>query len=75
MTTSYNSADASFYYYEDAAADIANMDSSAVYGNLADAMKNSVVVFPTVQCALQVAVLVRTDSEHRLDAEMRDYSR
>ena len=37
-------ADASFYYHEDATADVASMNSSAVYGNLADAMKNSVVV-------------------------------
>ena len=33
------SADANFYYYEDATADVASMDSTAVYGNLADAMK------------------------------------
>ena len=37
------SADASFYFHEDATADIARMDSSAVYGNMADAMKNAVV--------------------------------
>ena len=36
-----NNADASFYYHEDATADIARMDSSAVHGNLADAMKNA----------------------------------
>lgn len=34
-----NNADASFYYYEDATVDVARMDSSAVYGNLADIMK------------------------------------
>ena len=39
-------SDASFYYHEDATADVASMDSSAVYGNLADAMKDSIVVFP-----------------------------
>lgn len=37
------SADASFYFHEDATADIARMDSSAVYGNMADAMKNAIV--------------------------------
>ncbi len=41
-----NSADASFYYHEDAKADVARMDSSAVYGNLADAMKNATVLLP-----------------------------
>ena len=34
-----DSADASFYYHEDATADVARIDSSAVFGNLADAMK------------------------------------
>lgn len=60
MTLSYNSADASFYYYERAAADFAKMDSSAVYGNLADAMKDSTVVLPADAA---VATLVMFD-EH-----------
>ena len=47
MTTMRNSADASFYYHEDATADVARMDSSAVYGNLSDAMKNAILLFPT----------------------------
>ena len=46
MTPRGKNADASFYYHEDATADVASMDSSAVYGNLADAMKDSIVVFP-----------------------------
>ena len=46
MTLRSNNADASFYYHEDATADVASMDSSAVYGNLADAMKDSIVLFP-----------------------------
>ena len=47
MTPNYNSADASLYYYEQAAANFAKMDSSAVYGNMADAMKDSIVLLPT----------------------------
>ena len=39
-------ADASFYYHEDATADVASLDSSAVCGNLADAMKDSIVLLP-----------------------------
>ena len=46
MTPFGNNADASFYYHEDAAGDVASMQSSAVYGNLADAMKDSVVLLP-----------------------------
>ena len=46
MTPRGKNADASFYYHEDAMADVASMDSSAVYGNLADAMKDSIVLFP-----------------------------
>lgn len=49
MTTMRNSADASFYYHEDATADVARMDSSAVYGNLSDAMKNAVLLFPSAE--------------------------
>ena len=49
MTTMRNSADASFYYHEDATADVARMDSSAVYGNLSDAMKNAVLLFPNAE--------------------------
>jgi hypothetical protein len=49
MTPIGKSSDASFYYQEDATADIARMDSSAVYGNLADAMKNATIVFTTPQ--------------------------
>ena len=43
------SADASFYYRESATLDVARMDSSAVYGNLADAMKNATVLVPLPQ--------------------------
>ena len=39
-----DSADANFYYHEDATVDVARMDSTAVYGNLADAMKNATVL-------------------------------
>ena len=46
MTPKGNNADASFYYHEDATADVASMHSSAVYGNLADAMKDSTVLSP-----------------------------
>jgi hypothetical protein len=46
MTSRGNDADASFYYHEDATADVASMRSSAVHGNLADVMKDSIVLFP-----------------------------
>ena len=46
MTTRGNNADASFYYHEDATADVASMRSSAVHGNLADVLKDSIVLFP-----------------------------
>lgn len=49
MTFISNNADASFYYREDAAADFARMDSSAIYGNLADVMKNATVPLPPPQ--------------------------
>ena len=44
MTPRGKNADASFYYYADATADVASMKSSAMYGNLADAMKDSIMV-------------------------------
>lgn len=47
MTFIINNADASFYYHEDSAMDLARMDSSAIYGNRADAMKNATVLLPS----------------------------
>ena len=49
MTSNTKSADTSFYYRDGAMVDVARMDSSAVYGNLADAMKNAIVVLPITQ--------------------------
>lgn len=56
MTFKSNNADASFYYHEDATADVARMDSSAVHGNLADAMKNATVLVPSPQIIQVVTV-------------------
>lgn len=39
-------SDGSIYYHEDATADVARMDSAALHGNLADAMKNAIVTVP-----------------------------
>ena len=49
MTNKVPSADHSFYYHENANADFARMDEAAVYGNLADAMKNATVVLSPIQ--------------------------
>ena len=49
MTLRGKNADASYIYHEDATADVARMNSSAVYGNLADAMKNAIMVFQPIQ--------------------------
>lgn len=62
MTLKNDSADASFYYRENAAVDAARMDSSAVYGNLADAMKNATVLFPPPQ--IVQAVVINLPSEN-----------
>ena len=56
MTFKSNNTDASFYYREDAALDIARMDSSAVHGNLADAMKNATALFPSPQIIQTIMV-------------------
>ena len=64
MTPKYKSADASFYYHEDTTADVARMDSSAVYGNLADIMKNSTVPFPPPQ--IIQTVIISPPPEERL---------
>ena len=58
------SADANFYYYEDATADVASMDSTAVYGNLADAMKDSTVLFQNTYI-LEPAVVVPSPEDDR----------
>ena len=56
MTDKRDSADASFYYRESAAADTARMDSSAVYGNLADAMKNATLLIPSPRLVESVTI-------------------
>lgn len=68
MTLSYNSADASFYYYEKAAADFAKMDSSAVCGNMADAMKDSVVLLPANTLAATLVLFNEHDDLCEEDA-------
>ena len=45
------SADASFYFHEDAASDVARMDTAAVSGNYSDAMKNATVLIQNVEIA------------------------
>ena len=49
MTAPVNGSDASFYYRETSAADFARMDSTIVYGNLADAMKDATTQFPLAE--------------------------
>ena len=49
-----NSAEASLYYHESTAVVAARMESSAVHGNLADAMKNATVLFPPLWTAQTV---------------------
>ena len=49
MTNKIPSSDYSFHYHENSFVDNARMDSSMVYGNLADAMKNSTVVLSPTQ--------------------------
>ena len=63
MTPKGKNSDASFYYHEDATVDVAHMDSSAVYGNLADAMKDAVVVFPTTRVTGTVVVIPPTETD------------
>ena len=56
MTFKRNSADASSYYRESAAADVARMDSSVLHGNLADAMKNATILSPLPQIIQTVTI-------------------
>ena len=56
MTDKRDSADASFYYRESAAADTVRMDSSAVYGNLADAMKNATLLISSPRLVESVTI-------------------
>lgn len=47
MNTPFRKSDASFYYRSSSAIDTAVTDSSAVWGNLADAMRDATVLMPT----------------------------
>ena len=44
MKPQISTTDASYYFHEDATADVARMDTTAVCGNIADAMRNAVIV-------------------------------
>ena len=76
MTQRSESADASYLYHEDATADVARMDSSAVYGNLADAMKNTIMVFQATQIIDTTEVVQPIEIEdsegHQSDMDLRD---
>ena len=56
MTTRQN-ADASNYYRSATSADLARIDSSAVCGNLADAMRNATVLLPPPKVEHAVKVI------------------
>lgn len=55
MTLRNDSSDASYYFYANATAGAARMDSAAVCGNVADAMKNGVVRVITLRVAPKIA--------------------
>ena len=61
MTNKKDSADSSFYYNEDATADVARMDSSVAYGNLADAMKNATVLLSTPEIVQTIEIIPSID--------------
>ena len=71
MTTRGNNADASFYYHEDATADVASMHSSAVYGNLADAMKDSIVLFPDTWIVEPTVVVPSPEDDHAVEGRLQ----
>ena len=72
MTFINNSADASFYYHEDSAADLARMDSSAMYGNLADAMKNATILFPPPQIIQTIMISPPRSENKQIDLDPVD---
>ena len=54
MNIDNTSTDASLVYYESSALDTINLDSTAVIGNLADAMKNSVVILDEIILPIEI---------------------
>ena len=70
MTLSSESADASYLYHEDATADVARMNSSAVYGNLSDAMKNAIVVFQSTQMIDTTVVVQPSEDEGTIEPQL-----
>ena len=60
------SADASFYFHEDATADAVRMDTSAVYGNIADAMRNATILLPAAQVLEKIVASSVVAEQQRL---------
>ena len=50
MLSDIDGSDATLYYRASSALEIASLDSTAAWGNLADAMKNATIVFPDTVC-------------------------
>lgn len=67
MTAQEKNADASVYYHENATADVARMNSSTVYGNLADAMKNTTMPFPPPQITQTVTIISLSGIDESLE--------
>lgn len=63
MTDWKDGTDASFYYHEQASADVASMKSTAGHGNLADAMKDSVTLLPGTRIVMPVVVVAELEDD------------
>ena len=61
-------SDASLYYRASSALDIASLDSTAAWGNLADAMKNAIVVIPNTLILEPLTVLPCPVKDVEIDA-------
>ena len=58
-------SDASLYYHESSALDTASIDSSAAWGNLADAMKDAIVIIPTISMLEPIVILPSQEDDRR----------
>ena len=70
MMARHRNSDASFYYYENASVDVASIDSSAVCGNLADAMRDAVVILSETLIVEASIVYPPIDDETNIEGRL-----
>ncbi|MDE0080039.1 MAG: hypothetical protein OXO50_21155 [Caldilineaceae bacterium] len=65
MNNKHERSDATLYYHEGSAVETASRDSSAAWGNLADAMRDAIVIIPNTFLGEPLQILPSSEDDRR----------